>query len=67
MANEARDAPVTPLPVVLYSARNTWSVFGVAVFQTDHMAGLRGAVTIVFLKITLENGEIEIRPLIQGK
>lgn len=50
----ARDAPLTPLPVVLYSARKTWSVCSSPVFQIDHMAGLRGTVTTVFLKMTLE-------------
>lgn len=53
MEKFARDTLVTPLPVVLKSARKTSPVRGSPVFQIDHSAVLRGVVTMVFLKITL--------------
>lgn len=46
-------APLTPLPVVLYSAKRMLLVRSSPVFQTDQMALFRGAVTTVFLKMTL--------------
>ncbi len=49
----ARDTPVTPLPVVLKSARKTSSVRGSPVFQIDHRVVLMGVFTTVFLNITL--------------
>lgn len=60
MAKLARLTPETPDPVVLKSAKKTLSVFGVEELQTDHKALLRGAVTTVFLKITLITKRISV-------
>ena len=38
VANAGRAAPATPLPVLLYSANVTWSVFGVLVDHCDQSA-----------------------------
>jgi len=53
VAKAGREAPLIPPPVLLYSANRTLSVRGSPLFQTDQRALLNGAVTTVFLKMTL--------------
>ena len=38
MANDGLWAPLTPGPVLLYSAKRIWSVFGVAELHSDQTA-----------------------------
>lgn len=46
--------PAAPGPVLANSAKRTWSVFGVAVDQMDHPAGLMCEPRVELLNTTLE-------------